>query len=75
MHTKNAVVWFNNSSGDLWGWIDSETEFGFLTIIDRKSFEEERSESRSSSATNSVEDEEALETSTLISKFSDSIKT
>jgi len=72
---KDGVVWFNNSSGDLWGWIDSETEFGFLTIIDRKSFEKERSETRSSTTTDGVEYEETLETSTLISKFSDSVKT
>ena len=49
------VVWFNNGSRDLWGWVDGETEFGFFTVINRKSFEEEGSKSRSSTTTNGVE--------------------
>ena len=72
---KDGVVWFDNSGRDLWGWVDGETEFGFLTVIDRESLEEERSKSGSSTTTNGVEDEETLETSTLVSKFSDSVKT
>jgi len=72
---KDGVVWFNNSGRDLWGWVDGETEFGFLTVIDRESLEEERSESGSGTTTNGVEDEETLETSTLVSKFSDSVET
>jgi len=72
---KDGVVWFNNSSRDLWGWIDGETELGFFTVIDRESFEEEGSESRSGTTTDGVEYEETLETGTLVSKFSDSVKT
>merc|ERR1712050_159835 len=30
---EHGVVWLNNSSGDLWGWVDSESELGFLSII------------------------------------------
>jgi len=71
---KDGVVWFNNGSGDLWGWVDGETELGFLTIINGKSLEEERSESRSGTSTNGVEDEETLETSALIGELSDSIE-
>ena len=41
---QDGVVWLNNGGGDLWGWIDGESELGFLTIIDGKSFEEEGSE-------------------------------
>ena len=41
---ENGVVWLNNGGGDLWRWIEGESELGFLTIIDRKSFEEEGSE-------------------------------
>ena len=32
--SKDGVVWFNNGSGDLWGWVDGETKLGFLTVID-----------------------------------------
>ena len=71
---KNGVVWFNNGSRDLWGWVDGETELGFLTVIDGKSFEKEGSETRSSSSTDGVEDKETLESSALISELSDSIE-
>ena len=72
---KNGVVRFNNSGGDLGGRIDGESDFGFFTVVNGKSFKKKRSESRSSSSSNSVEDTESLKTGTLISKFSDSVKT
>merc|ERR1711970_1272672 len=72
---EDGVVWLNNGGGDLWGWIDGETELGFLTVIDGKSLEEEGTETGSGTTTDGVENEETLETSTLISKFSDSVKT
>jgi len=58
----------------LWGWIDGETELGFLTVIDGKSLEEERSETGTGSSTDGVEDEETLETSALIGELSDSVE-
>jgi len=72
---EDGVVWFNNSGRDLWGWVDGETKFGFLTVIDRESLEEEGTESGSSTTTDGVENEETLKTSTLISKLSDSVET
>jgi hypothetical protein len=71
---KDRVVWLNDGSWDLWGWINSESEFGFLTVIDWKSFEKKRSKSWSSSSSDGVEDEETLETCALISKLSDSVE-
>jgi len=71
---EDGVVWFNNGGGDLWGWVDGETELGFLTIIDGESFEEEGSETGTGTTTDGLEDKETLETSALIGKLSDSIK-
>ena len=71
---EHGVVWLNNGSGDLWGWVDGETELGFLTIINGKSLEEKGSKSGTGSSTDGVEDEETLETSALIGKLSDSIE-
>ena len=71
---EHGVVWLNNGSGDLWGWVDGETELGFLTVIDGKSLEEERSKSGTGSSTDGVEDEETLETCALIGKLSDSVE-
>jgi hypothetical protein len=35
---KNGVVWFNNSGGNLGGRVNGETDFGFFSVIDGKSF-------------------------------------
>jgi hypothetical protein len=74
MSGEDGVVWLNNSGGDLWGWVDGESELGFLTVIDGKSLEEERSETGTGSSTDGVENEETLETSALIGKLSDSVE-
>jgi hypothetical protein len=53
--------------------IDGETELRLLTIVDWESFEKEGTKTWTSTTTDSVEDEETLETSTLIGKLSDSV--
>jgi len=72
---EHRVVWLNNSSGNLRGWVDSEAKLGFLTVVNGKSLKEKGSESRSSSSSNGVEDDESLESSTVIGQLSDSVKT
>ena len=74
MSGEDGVVWLDNGGGDLWGWVDGESELGFLTVIDGKSLEEKGSESGTGSSTDGVEDEETLETSALIGKLSDSVE-
>jgi len=71
---ENGVVWLNNGGGDLWGWVDGESELGFLTIINRESLEEEGSETGTGSSTDGVEDKETLKTSALIGELSDSVE-
>ena len=71
---EDGVVWLNNGGGDLWGWVDGESELGFLTVIDGKSLEEERSETGTGTTTDGLEDKETLETSALIGELSDSIE-
>ena len=55
-------------------WVDGETEFGFLAVIDGESFQKERSESGTSSSSDGVENEETLETGAVVSKLSDSVE-
>ena len=57
---KDGVVGLNDGVGDLRGGVEGESELGFLTVIDGKSFEKEGSESRSSSTSDGVENEESL---------------
>jgi hypothetical protein len=71
---KNGVVGFNDGVGDLGRRIDGETELGLLAVIDGESFEEEGTETGTSTSTDSVENEETLETSAVISELSDSVK-
>merc|ERR1719440_2060860 len=71
---QNGVVWLNNSGGDLWGWVDGETELRLLAVIDGKSFEEEGTETGTAATTDSLEDQETLETGTVISELSDSVQ-
>jgi len=74
MGGQDGVVWLNNRGGDLRRWVDAEIELGLLSIIDRESFQEKRSESRSSSSSNRVEDQESLKASARICQSSDSIE-
>jgi len=72
--TEDSVVWFNDGIGDLGGWVNGVAELGFLTVVNGKSFQKEGTETRSSTTTDSVEDTESLETSTVISELSDSVE-
>lgn len=71
---EHRVVGLNDSGGDLGGGVDTEIELALLSVVNRESLEEEGSETRSCTSTNRVEDEETLETSTLVSQLPDSVK-
>jgi len=71
---QDRVVWLNDSGGDLGGWVDGESELGFLAVVDGQTLEEEGTETGAGTATNGVVDEETLETSALIGELSDSVE-
>ena len=71
---EHRVVWLDDSGGDLWGWVDGESELGLLSVVDRESLEEEGSKTRSGTTSDGVEDKETLETSALISELSDTVE-
>jgi len=71
---EHRVVRLNYGSGHLGGGVDAEIELGFLSVVNGESLKEERTETRSCSTTNGVEDEETLETSALIGQLSHSVK-
>merc|ERR1719273_1367990 len=71
---EHRVVWLDDSGGDLWGWVDSESELGLLSVVNRESLKEEGSKTRSGTTSDGVEDKETLETSALISELSDSVE-
>jgi len=71
---QHGVVWLNDGSGDLRGWVDGETELGLLAVIDGESFEQEGTQTGSGTTSDGVEDQESLETGTVISELSDSVE-
>ena len=71
---QHGVVRLDDGRRDLRRRVDREAELGLLAVVDGESLEEEGAESGSSASTDSVEDDEALETSALISELSDSVE-
>ena len=71
---QHGVVWLNDGSGDLGGWVDGETKLGLLAVIDGESFEQERAQTGSGTTSDGVEDQESLETGTVVSELSDSVE-
>jgi hypothetical protein len=71
---KNAIVWLNNGGGNLGGWVDAESQFGFTSVVNGKSFEQKGAESGSGTTSNSVEAEESLESGTVISELANSVE-
>jgi len=71
---QDGVVRLNDGSGDLGRGIDGETELGLLSVVDGESLQEEGTESGSGTTTDGVEDEESLETGTVVGELSDSVE-
>ena len=71
---EHGVVRLDHSGGDLGGGVHGESELGLLSVVDGESFEKKGSQSRSSSSSHGVEDQEALESGTLVSELSDSVQ-
>jgi len=71
---EHGVVGLNNGGGDLGRGVDSEAELGLLAVVDGETLEEERAETRAGTTANGVEDQEALETSAVVSELADAVE-
>jgi hypothetical protein len=71
---QNGVVRLNDGSRDLRSREDSETQLGLLAVVNRQALQEEGAQTRASTTTNSVEDEETLETSAVVSQLADTVE-
>jgi len=71
---QDTVVWLNHRGRDLGRRVHSEPELGLLAVVYRQALQEEGTKARARSSTNSVEDEESLETSAVIGKLPDAVK-
>jgi len=68
---QDSVVWFDDGVAELGGGVNAELELGLLSIISRKTFKQESTETGTGSTTERVEDEEALETRAVIGQTPD----
>ena len=52
---EDTVVRLDNTGGELWGRVDAEIQLALLSVVNRQSLQQQRSETRSSSTTDGVE--------------------
>ena len=74
MGGQDGIVGLHYSGGDLGGGVDGELELRLLTVVDRKTLHEKRSETGASASTEGVEDKESLETCALVSELADPVE-
>lgn len=63
---EDGVVRLDNRGGGLGSGIDAELELALLAIVNRQALHEQSTETRTGTTTEGVEDEEALETNTVV---------
>jgi len=68
-----SIVRLNNGGGDLRRRSNGETHLGLTAEINSKALEKKRSETRSSSSSSGVEDEESLKSVTVVTHLADLI--
>lgn len=74
MGGQHGVVRLNHGRRDLRRRRHGERELGLASVVNRKPLQEKRSETRSSTSTSGVEDEETLKAGTVVSQLADPVK-
>ena len=67
MGSQDRVVGLNDSGGDLGRGVDGELQLGLLSVVNAEPLAEQRGQTGSGTSTEGVEDQESLESSTLVS--------
>jgi hypothetical protein len=70
---QDRVVRFNYGSGHLGCRVNTELELALLSVIRAQPLQQQRSESRSCTSSERVEDEESLKTGTVVGESSNSV--
>jgi len=71
---ENRVVGLNDGGGSLRSGINTEFQLALLAIVDGETLHQEGTETRTGTTTEGVEDEEALETNTVIGDTSNLVE-
>ena len=72
--SKDCVVWLHDGDGDVDGGVHDELELGLALVVNGQALEEEGTETGTSTTTEGVEHQEALETRTVVSELSDTVQ-
>ena len=73
MGGQDSVVWLDNGVAELGGGVNTEFELRLLSVIGRKTLKQESTKTGTSSTTERVENEEALETRAVIGQAPDHV--
>lgn len=71
---QHAVVGLDHRGRHLRRWVHGEAELGLLSVVHGQALEEERAQTRPSSATDGIEDQEALEASAVVGQLADAVE-
>jgi alkanesulfonate monooxygenase SsuD/methylene tetrahydromethanopterin reductase-like flavin-dependent oxidoreductase (luciferase family) len=71
---QDGVVGLDDRGGGLRSGINAELELALLAVVDGQTLHEESTETRTGTTTEGVEDEEALETNTVVGNTADLVK-
>jgi len=74
VRSEDGVVWFNNRGGDLRSGIHAELELALLSIVDGQTLHQQGTETRTSSTTEGVEDQETLQTRAVVGDTSNLVQ-
>lgn len=71
---QDGVVRLDDGGGGLGGGVDTELELALLAVVDRQTLHEQSTETRASSTTEGVEDQETLKTSAAVGDAADLVE-
>mmetsp|Transcript_63511 Transcript_63511/g.105937 ORF Transcript_63511/g.105937 Transcript_63511/m.105937 type:complete len:411 (+) Transcript_63511:505-1737(+) len=71
---QHTVVWLHDGGGHLRGWVDGEAELGLLAVVNGQTLQQKSTQAGSGTTSDGVEAQEALETSAVVSKLTDTVQ-
>lgn len=74
MGREDRVVRLDNSGRNLRGRRNGKGQLGLAAIVDGKTFQQEGSQTRSGTSSSGVEDEESLQSGTVVGKLADTVQ-
>jgi hypothetical protein len=72
--SQDGVVGLDDGRGSLGGRVDAELKLALLAVVDGQTLHEEGTETRTSTTTEGVEDEEALQTNAVVGNTANLVK-